>query len=66
LLASFFNGGKIRFLIPKEERFDHLDQESRAILSLAMIRKPEKNQERFKRVWSTHVHARKNRYEMDL
>jgi hypothetical protein len=53
-------------LNPKKKSFDHLDQDSRAILSLAMIRKPKKNQERFKRVWSTNVHARKNRYETDL
>jgi len=56
----------MRFLNPKEESVDHLDQESRARLSLAMIQKPEKNRERFERVWSTHVHAMKNRYEMDL
>ncbi len=56
----------MRSLKPKEENVDHLDQETRAILSLAMIRKPEKNRERFERVWSTHVHAMKNRYEMDL
>ena len=40
----------MRFLDPKEESFDHLDQDSRARLSRVMIRKQEKNQERFKRV----------------
>ena len=56
----------MRFLNPKEESSDHLDQESRERMSLAMIRKPEKNPERFERVWSFHVHAMENRYEMDL
>ena len=35
-------------------------------MSLAMIKKPEKNLERFDRVWETHVHAMKGKYTMNL
>jgi acyl-CoA dehydrogenase len=35
-------------------------------MSLAMIKKPKKDLERFNRVWETHVLAMNDRYAMDL